>query len=533
MNQLASFVKKLPFEDASLQPEQAAWDKFRAAEHLCRRTNQRLRAEKLVGRERHSSIRECARQWIARVIGHKPDMQKIYERCDFGPGASLGVHGTATHRAAKLESESWTVTPTALPFALSAMAGEPLIWELLQQRSIFSMDLPLFKGLFHSKTEKVSANKIIMVPKTAVVHRTIAIEPLLNGLVQKGVDVYLRGRLRRFGLDLEDQESNSELARLGSLGGFNPFSTIDLSSASDSLSIGAVKDLLPPDWFSLMSALRSPSYESEWGCGRYHKFVSMGNGFCFPLETLIFASIAYAVGVVTGDSEFRVYGDDIIVHQRAALLVVEVLKFYGFRTNIDKTFFFGPFRESCGADFYEGVPVRPYNLDFVPKTDWDIYKVYNGMRLRHPDCPQAVLDAILAPIPVKERLYRPVDGPPAGAATVPIDVFMGHCSSLWNRDYQSWSWHEYVDTGVSDPRRPSPATEMYGALSGNSPLTPNFRKDVKSDDMYRPEFTFRRRTKTRVKLVPSSQSRAAPSVPLYGRIAPFLQLEWRLATSVS
>lgn len=501
MNQIASLVKKVPILDPSLTPELTAWKKFLAAEHTCKRTNQRLLAEKRcrvhpglgrTDRMRHRALRATAREWILSVIGCEPDLEKIYEKCDFGPGASIGVHGQATHKAAKLCNSSWSCTPTALSYAQSAMMGDHHIWELLSPTVPFCLDSGIFKTELDKKIEFCAANKIIMVPKTAKVHRTIAVEPLLNGYIQKGTDLFLRRKLARVGLDLSDQETNQFLACEGSKGGFNPFSTIDLSSASDSISIETVRDLLPASWFNFLNRIRSPSYESEWGSGRYEKFSSMGNGFCFPLETLIFASIAHAVGTVTGDTEFRVYGDDIIVRQRSALLVIELLKFYGFSTNTDKTFVFGPFRESCGADFFEGVNVRPYNLDFIPLSDRDVYKIYNGMRENPFHVSLSTLDRILEPIPFRDRLMRPIDGPPDTAVTVPLDIFMSSRFATWCHGIQNWTWVEYSSIAINDNRRPPPSVQMYGLLRGQ-----------RSSDRGTPEFTFRRKTRTTTRRMPS------------------------------
>jgi len=491
MNQLAALVKKVPFEDPSLTPEATAWKKFLAAEHSCKRTNQRLIAEKKVYPRvpRHNALREVARVWIEGVIGREPNLPKIYEGCDFGPGASLGVHGEATHKAAKLCAEKWSTTAVGACYSRSAMMGDHHIWEYLQKREIVCYDPVSFQDLFSSQIEVRNANKIIMVPKTAKVHRTIAIEPLLNGYVQKGVDLELRKKLRHIGLDLENQELNQLLAKQGSAGGFNSFSTIDLSAASDSLSIETVRDLLPPDWFDLLNNLRSPNYESEWGSGRFHKFVSMGNGFCFPLETLIFASIAYAVGTVTGDSEFRVYGDDIIVRQRSALLVIEILKFYGFSTNTDKTFLFGPFRESCGADYFNSINVRPYNLDFVPLTDRDIYKVANGLRGNKFFVPVGAIAYATAFIPYGDVLCRPFAGPPDTALEVSMPVFQASRFSKWCKGIQTWTWLEYVSTALTDDRHPPSSVQMYGLLRGQ-----------RSSQNGSPEFAFRRKTRTSTRM---------------------------------
>lgn len=491
-NQLAAFVRKCPLEDKSLDPEAEAWKKFLASELLCKRTNQRLLAEKRVSRRRHSHVRELARVWILKTIGLKPNLRRIYDSCGFGPGASIGVHGQATHIAAKLCGE-WTSTPTCTSLAQHAMMGEPLIWEYLQNRSIFCADPELFSSEFAKRVVLVAANKITMVPKTAMVHRTIAIEPTLNGYLQKGIDLQLRNKLKRVGIDLSDQDSNSSLARIGSVEGSDPLCTIDLSSASDSISLQLCKELLPTAWFDLMEATRSPSYESKWGSGRYHKFVSMGNGFCFPLETLIFASLAYAVNEVTcgsGDKTFRVYGDDIVIRQHAALLYIEVLKYLGFNTNPKKTFLFGPFRESCGADYFEGVNVRPYELDFVPVTDRDLFKLANGLRngnfLFNPE----VWTRVHSAIDPKWKFLRPCEGPADSALTVPLSMYLASKWKRWNPDTQGWCWPSLVDSPIGDPRRVSAPVAMYGALYGLS------------SQRGRPVYALRRRSRTRVVIVP-------------------------------
>jgi hypothetical protein len=504
MNQLASLVRKVPLQVPGLQPEQEAWKKFQACEHLCKRTNTKLRAERLSARRRYSFLRDTAREWILSLIGSKPILPQIYKGCNFGPGASVGVHGSATHTAAKLCAEDWTVTPTALAYAQNAMMGEPLIWEMLQNRDIFCLDTELFSSLFKKRSKLVTANKITMVPKTAKVHRTIAIEPLLNGYLQLGVNAWLVKRLKRFGIDLGDQTANNVKAFEGSLGGFDPFVTIDLSGASDTVSIQIVKDMLPSAWFEFLDQIRSPSYESKWGSGRYEKFVSMGNGFCFPLETIIFASLAYAVNVFSfgepkqlygapcrsGGFNFQIYGDDIIVRQHAALLLIEVLRYLGFRVNTKKTFLFGPFRESCGADYFEGVNVRPYELDFIPVTNRDLFKIANGARRVGCVFSYDYWNFIVSKIPPHLRFLRPASGPDDTALTVSLPYYMASNQHRWCTKIQTWTWLEYLDTAVLDERRVSNPVAMYGILQGSRP------------NRFDPSFALRRRVRTTVRRVP-------------------------------
>ncbi|UUW21156.1 MAG: RNA replicase beta chain [Sanya solspi-like virus 4] len=481
-NQLACLLKKYPFEDPLIDKEAAAWEKFLAAEHSCKRLNQRFRARRarLVSPPYELYVHR-ARRYIRSIIGETPNFDRIWDMCDFGPGSAVGVHGPRTHSATKL-SGKWSVTPAAVPYAIAALSRNAQVWELVMG-SPTCYDFGMFSEKVKGRMSLVDYNKIVFVPKTAKVHRTIAMEPLLNGFVQKGVDNYLRGKLARVGIDLSDQGRNQNLALSGSCGGFNPFSTIDLSAASDSISKELVRELLPPDWFNFLNAIRSPRYESSRGSGRYEKFTSMGNGFCFPLETLIFASIVHSVYAVTGDSEFAVYGDDIIVRQSSALLVLEVLKYVGFDANLDKTFIFGPFRESCGADFFEGVNVRPYYVDEIPRKAVDVFKWLNGISQKwgYDSC----WEFLLGVIHPEWHLFRPHPGPD-DSITVPVDRFMSSRYCKWNRDEQRWSWLRCLTIAVFDKEIFSPPIQMYGLLRGAQ------------SNQGTMQFTLRRKTRTRL-----------------------------------
>jgi hypothetical protein len=343
------------------------------------------------------------------------------------------------------------------------MIGDHHIWELLLGSPV-CFDRDLFAEAFDRRVVLTNANKIHMVPKTAKTHRSIAIEPLLNGYVQKGIDQYLRRRLKRYwSMDLADQSRNQLLAQLGSEGGSNPFATIDLASASDSISIEVVRELLPPDWFLLLNATRSTHCQVGDTELRYEKFASMGNGFCFPLETLIFASIVHSVYAETGDRGYAVYGDDIIVRQSAALLVIERLHYLGFRVNVEKTFIHGPFRESCGADFFEGENIRPYYLDQAPLTWPAVYGLLNGLRRIGAS---QTWTRVLAGVPPRRRLYRPCEGPDT-CITVDFDVFMTSPYARWDRDTHRWSYRELLSVAVLDNGDFSPPVQMYGALRGS------------------------------------------------------------------
>jgi hypothetical protein len=298
-----------------------------------------------------------ARRKIKEVLGPVPPLARLKPR--FGPGASTTIKRKEACWEYKLNAPL-VCSEDLLP-AIHSFLPETAAWAW--QKSLDLRPFPLWEdGSWIGGTIPVTVDvgKLIFVPKNAKTHRPICVEPLLNGFWQLGVGDYIKDRLRIVAhQDLRDQERNKLLAREGSVTG--KLATIDLSSASDTLAFSVVFDLLPEDWVDLLSSLRtgvmsyaSREYELE-------KFSSMGNGFTFELETLIFWSLAQAATEVCGEDTNKVstYGDDIIVPSRVCDLLVAALTWCGFSVNSEKSFWDGPFRESCGADWLRGEDVRP------------------------------------------------------------------------------------------------------------------------------------------------------------------------------
>jgi hypothetical protein len=217
---------------------------------------------------------------------------------------------------------------------------------------------------------------------------------------QLGLGAVMEKHLARyFGIDIRtQQDKNRELARIASLRG--DLCTIDLASASDSVSLTMLEACLPSEIFTWLKLFRSPTCTLPDGrVEPLHMVSSMGNGFTFPLETIIFACVVAAVYSLEGiplkrtacsldvsprelahyfglrrrfglafphdpnqvrweHGNFGVFGDDIIAESRAAGKIIRLLNLLGFEVNSDKSYLVGPFRESCGADFFEGLPVR-------------------------------------------------------------------------------------------------------------------------------------------------------------------------------
>jgi hypothetical protein len=239
---------------------------------------------------------------------------------------------------------------------------QPLANFFLYTDPVYMKDL-LEAGPVHprSLTAVVETARFDLVPKDYKVMRPINIEPEINMIFQRGIGRVIRDKLRHVGINLNDQSYNQYLALVGSRTG--SLVTIDLESASDSVSKRLVQELLPWDWYQALDLVRSKAVEINGTRHYLSKFSSMGNGFTFELETLVFWSLSSAVCDYYGctDRRIAVYGDDIVVHNSYADHLIDVLDVCGFRTNKEKTFLKGPFRESCGKHYFIGRDVTPFN----------------------------------------------------------------------------------------------------------------------------------------------------------------------------
>lgn len=250
----------------------------------------------------------------------------------------------------------------ALPFLKvtgrlrAPLAAVPYLGTVLSE-----MGVELTSCLF----EDVQSNTVVLVPKNWKTHRTIAKEPTHSLPFQLALDGFLKQRLRTWKIDLSSQTKNQEFARLGSIDG--SIATLDLEMASDTLAYNAVAWMLPTEWLRVLDAFRSSSFESPWGTGQYAKYSSMGNGYTFSLETLIFTAACRAVGCKNP----AVYGDDIGLPTIYASSLIRLLAFLGFTVNAEKSFA-NPnsrFRESCGCDYFSGRLVTPFYLRELPARD--------------------------------------------------------------------------------------------------------------------------------------------------------------------
>lgn len=222
----------------------------------------------------------------------------------------------------------------------------------------------------------VGHNVATTVPKNAWIDRFIAYEPALNGRLQRAVGVYIRSRLlTKCGINLRDQTINQSLARFAARTGF--FATLDLSAASDTLTCALMQEVLSYEWYDLLDRMRVPSTLYPDGLIRRNwKFSSMGNGFTFELETLVF----WAICTATCPSSWAYcYGDDIIVPTPDVEAIIEAFEFCGFKINRDKSFWTGRFRESCGVDVIGLIDCTAPRADEEVSTPLAIVRFHNAI----------------------------------------------------------------------------------------------------------------------------------------------------------
>lgn len=207
--------------------------------------------------------------------------------------------------------------------------------------------------LYANRPEVVRGNRFSDVPKDSEEERGICAEPDLNLRGQLGVGRFWKERLyNHANIDLYDQSRNQEMARRAY---HDKLITLDLSKASDSNCTYLVLDLFSPDWFKLLDCLRSHETKLNDRWVELEKFSSMGNGFTFELETLIFLSLARCIVPEEEWDDVSVYGDDLIVPAAYGSSIISLLGHCGFTVNERKSFLAGNFFESCGSHWYKGI----------------------------------------------------------------------------------------------------------------------------------------------------------------------------------
>ena len=223
---------------------------------------------------------KCSKK-MTRWLGRLPDVLNG----GFGPGTCVEYEGQDPTVVDKI----W-LTPTTTPACADLFNWHysQTLWGQKRWEGRFGAP-GLSKG-----------NRLVTVPKDGKTDRPISIEPLGNLWLQLGIGSYLKTRLRNIGLpayspgsrelfpgyvvrrSIDAQAVHREnLFRCRREG----MSTIDLSSASDTIAYELVKAILPSDWFHLLDDCRSKFTSLPCEGGR-----SGANSRSFPLWEMVLLS---------------------------------------------------------------------------------------------------------------------------------------------------------------------------------------------------------------------------------------------------
>jgi len=357
---VVNLLSKADFLSLDLDPEKVARQAVKDCEIKCRETNRRFRNldSSYIGWT--ASILEGARWKISQVLGDF-DCHEWFDNGRWGPGS------TATVKVDTSAEEKFRAS-RGITFPLLTLIGDllPVAYPVWFQGAMY---LEIHKG-----------NKITFVPKNAKTHRPIAVEPDFNLWFQLSIGKMIRRRLKHnAGIDLNTQRNNQSAARIGSIVG--NLATLDLKSASDTISKEVVRYLISDsEWLTCMEACRSVHGVLDGASFCWEKFSSMGNGFTFELESLIFWALAASTcEYLQLDPTVWVFGDDVIIPTEAVSKFEEVLHFCGFSLNPSKSFSTGKFRESCGVHYFDGLDCQPIYLKSEFLTVQDVYKAHNAI----------------------------------------------------------------------------------------------------------------------------------------------------------
>lgn len=317
-------------------------------------------------------------------------------------------------------------------------------------------------------------SKLVFVPKNITKLRSISMEPATLQYVQQGCmhslyDYMKSHKELRNVMKLGDQYRNRSLAYDGSI--TNKYATIDLSQASDSVNWALVKVLFKrtPQLLKWLTCTRSthtilPSGETI----ALAKFAPMGSALCFPVESIVFAAIAkYTIDMLgthiveqQGRKAFRyacktysVYGDDIIVPTWCATTVIYHLKEFGFTPNWDKSYLTGPFKESCGGNYFCGKDITgiKFNVPFsnvyrggvspaayVSLCSYANLAYDSGLTSFRLYCIHSIIDNGLSPL-----FSDSLDNSPAIFSPCPTNF---HLRKIYRKRYQKY---QYLYTNIS------------------------------------------------------------------------------------
>lgn len=326
-------------------------------------------------------VLEKAREICSDILGHF-DWDSFFDFCAFGKRAAVGLPRQEAYLDTRMRRLGGSESQIAC-------FNESL-----------SRDIHLLRAVRRPRT-KVKVQKVLKatpVPKSWKAARIVFPDTTLGGFLSRGLGLMMRSRLERSShIDLALQQvRHRRWACAASKNGLR--ATIDMRRASDSFVWRHIQLLVPEDWHHILDVVRTKKAEVGGEDIDLTSVLLMGAGHTFPLQTILFYSLAEATRVLLKcPGMCSVYGDDIILPTSISRQFIILMTSLGFSINSSKSFFDSPdperpshtfFRESCGGDFKGGIDVRPYmpecdlqSIPGVPRNEYAAwcYKIYNGL----------------------------------------------------------------------------------------------------------------------------------------------------------
>jgi hypothetical protein len=278
------------------------------------------------GRLRNLELAGKLRRYLARLLPEAPAWDEL-----------VGAMGTGSTADRRNLVERWFVTNRPLDIPSSFFR-----YNAHDDRPFVSVD-------------PVGVARAATVPKNRKGPRFVASEPSPRMFAQKAIMQALDKVIARK-LGKRAPIWDAELHRRFLVKHFRNAVTIDLSDASDYISMELVDAIFPADWRDLFFSSRSQLVSLPSGdLIRPNTCAPMGNGYCFRLLTLVCS----AVLAVVCRHPWSDFGDDMICLQPDAPMVMWALGELGLKLNYVKT---GTSRylETCGLELFDGYDITPF-----------------------------------------------------------------------------------------------------------------------------------------------------------------------------
>lgn len=380
--QIVEFLKKYSFEKdlySRQEIEDMSVKKF--MDNQRRLDNHELRLDGPV----REIVFRC-RGWIDSVLLDY-DLDEHLEACYFPKKASVG-----TSRKNATLSQRWHEGLTGSCEHIEWFSKVYMPWH--GHCEAYDASHPESGPKALSELRCVNELQATLVNKTFKSLRMIVPNTALGGLYSNGLGVVLVQRLKDSGYDVKVlPDVHKKLAQVASRTGDS--ATVDQSLASDNITTELVELLFPFRWAKALMKGRIGTLVVNGDRIETKTMSTMGIGFTFPLQMLVFLGLTHAclslyqesVGKVR-NPRISVFGDDLICPVEIKTLLTETFSQLGLVFNEDKSFWIGPFRESCGGDYYRGLDVRPAYLprwEGKPRkrlVEAYLYKSFNAVKRR-------------------------------------------------------------------------------------------------------------------------------------------------------